>query len=491
MATTLGNPAADLRGKRVTVMGLGVLGGGVGAARYLAQQGAIVTVTDMRDEAALAGSIAELAGLPIAYHLGGHDLADFTLAGADIVLRNPGVPMDSPYLAAARESGVQIDMEMSIFFRHCPARIIGITGTKGKTTVSALIGTILKAWKPESLLAGNMGISALLELDRLRSDTPVAIELSSFQIEALNDHGLAPHVAVFTNIFPDHLDRYRDFDHYAGTKRGMAHAMSQTDVVVYNAEDPETARIATETEARLLPFSILPMDEPGAWLDGERLIVDGGSERIEFDRPGILALAGDHGARNTLAAIAACHAYGVPANAIAAGLRTFHGVENRLEDVATIDGVTWVNDTSATAPVAAVAGISVLAPRARRLHVIAGGADKRTDLAPFADALSESHARVHLLAGTATPVLSDLLATRGVAVSGTFDAMAQAVDIAAREAEAGDIVALCPACASFGMFRNEFDRGDQFRHAVHELRVRKADRAGTASDSIDDQDGRP
>jgi UDP-N-acetylmuramoylalanine--D-glutamate ligase len=484
-------PAGEVLGKRVTVMGLGVLGGGVGAARYLASHGATVTVTDMRDEAVLAGSIAELAGLPITYHLGGHDMADFMPAGADIVVRNPGVPMDSPYLVAARASGVQIDMEMSIFFRHCPAPIIGITGTKGKTTVSALIGTILKAWKQDSLLAGNMGISALLELGRLGPDTPVAIELSSFQIEALNDHGLAPHVAVFTNIFPDHLDRYRDFDHYSGTKRGMAHSMTGSDIVVFNADDPETARIATETAARLLPFGILPGNAAGAWLEGDRLVVDDGSARIEFDRPGILALAGDHGARNALAAIAACHAYAVPAAAIAEGLREYRGVENRLEEVATVGGVTWVNDTSATAPVAAVAGISVLAPRARRLHVIAGGADKKTDLAPFAGALRAANARVHLLAGTATPGLARLLARHDVSVSGTFDSMAAAIDAAALEAEAGDIVALCPACASFGMFRNEFDRGDQFRRAVLELGRQMADPGLPAIAPAENQDRRP
>ncbi|MDQ3654717.1 MAG: UDP-N-acetylmuramoyl-L-alanine--D-glutamate ligase, partial [Chloroflexota bacterium] len=158
-------------GKRVTVMGLGVLGGGVGAARYLASQGARVTVTDMRDEESLAGSVNALEGLPITYRLGHHDLDDFTSANADVVVRNPGVPMDSPYLHAAVDSGVPIEMEMSIFFRDCPAPIIGITGTKGKTTVSALIGCILQEWDPNSLLAGNMGISAVLELGRLTPET--------------------------------------------------------------------------------------------------------------------------------------------------------------------------------------------------------------------------------------------------------------------------------------------------------------------------------
>jgi UDP-N-acetylmuramoylalanine--D-glutamate ligase len=444
-------------------MGLGVLGGGVGAARYLAGHGATVTVTDTRDAAALAESIAQLEGLPITFHLGEHDRTDFTREGADVVVRNPGVPMDSPFLLAAQESGVAIEMEMSIFFRDCPAPIIGITGTKGKTTVSALIGTILHLWNPDSLLAGNMGLSALMELDRLTPDTPVALELSSFQIEALNDHRLGPQVAVLTNIFPDHLDRYRDFEHYAATKRGLAASMGPTDVVVYNGGDPEASRVVGETCARLVPFGLSRRDGDGAWLAGDRLVCSLNGTVWEFDRPDLLALDGQHGAMNALAAIAACMAYGVPEAAIREGLSSFAGVANRL---GTGSGVTYVNDTSATAPAAAVAGIRVLGPKSKRLHLIAGGADKKTDLTPFAEELAQVNVSVYLLDGTATPGLRSLLEERNVPISGTFDSMASAVDAAASNASPGDSIALCPACASFGLFRNEFDRGEQFRRAV-------------------------
>lgn len=467
-------------GKRVTVMGLGVLGGGVGAARYLATHGAIVTVTDLRDAGSLAESVAALDGLPIAFHLGGHDRDDFTPANADVVVRNPGVPMDSPYLQAATDSGVAVEMEMSIFFRDCPAPIIGVTGTKGKTTVSALIGAILREWNPDALLAGNMGISALLELDRLTAATPVALELSSFQIESLNDHRLGPHVAVITNIFPDHLDRYRDFDHYAATKRGLTHAMGPRDIVVYNADDAEASEAATETAARLFPVALERCPGDGAWRMGTEFRLVNGETRLVFARPDLLALDGDHGARNALAAIAAAHVYGVPEWAIANGLGSFKGVENRLEIVAETDGVTYVNDTSATAPEAAIAGVRVLAPRAKTLRLIAGGADKRTDLTPFADELRSREVVVYLIEGTATPALQKLLAGCGVAISGTFDSMATVVRAAAADAQPGDLVALCPACASFGMFRNEFDRGGQFRQAVTNLHA-----------TIDNQDQSP
>jgi len=463
-------------GKRVTVMGLGILGGGVGAARYLAQHGALVTVTDMRDAAALSDSIETLDDCPIAYHLGGHQVDDFTAERADIVVRNPGVPMDSPYLTAAIDSGVRVEMEMSIFFRDCPAPIIGITGSKGKTTVSALIGDILHVWKPESLLAGNMGISALLELDRLSDTTPVALELSSFQIESLNDHHLGPHVAVITNIFPDHLDRYRDFDHYASTKRGLVESMTPDNIVIYNADDVEASKVTDLTNARLLPFGIGGNRGDGAWLVGDDLTIRQRETLLTFSRPDVLSLGGDHGARNALAAIAAAYAYGTPEWAIAEALGRFSGVENRLEVVAKIDGVMYVNDTSATAPEAAVAGIRVLSPRANRLHVIAGGADKRTNLTPFADELAVADALVYLLEGTVTPSLAVLLTKRGIEISGTFDSMASAVRAASTRAQPGDIIALCPACASFGMFRNEFDRGEQFRRATLAIDTNRAPR---------------
>ena len=169
----------DIAGTRFTVMGLGILGGGVGVAKYLATHGGIVTVTDMRTAEQLQASIDQLRGLPIIYHLGGHEDADFTKKNADVVIRNPGVRLTSPYLKLARESGVRIEMEMSLFFVRCKAPILGITGTKGKTTVATLCGEIMRAWKPNAVLAGNMGVSAIELVDHIQPEQPVVLELSS------------------------------------------------------------------------------------------------------------------------------------------------------------------------------------------------------------------------------------------------------------------------------------------------------------------------
>lgn len=456
-------------GKRVTVMGLGVLGGGVGVARYLAEHGAAVTVTDGKDADALQTSLDQLAGLPITYHLGGHQAGDFTAAGADVVVRNPGVPRRSPWLQMARADGVAIEMEMSIFFRGCVAPILGVTGTKGKTTVSTLIGEMLRQWNPEALLAGNMGISALAELDRLAPATPVVLELSSWQLEALDEHRLGPHVAVLTNISEDHLNQYDGFEDYAWTKRTIGHHLGPDDVVVYNAAQPDTRRIADETSARLVPFGDAGHDGDAVWADEGHIHARWDGELLRWPRPDCLALAGVAGGANAAAAVAAALAYGAPAAAIGAGLRGFHGVPNRLEEVAVIDGVTFINDTSATAPAATVATLSVLTARATHLHLIAGGADKQSDLTPLAAAIAAAGATVTLLDGSATAHLRELLVARGVMPRGPFNSMAAAFADAMRDVAAGDFVVLSPGCASFGIFRNEFERGEHFREEVRRL----------------------
>ena len=228
----------DLRGKRITLIGLGTRSGGLGVARYLVSQGAVVTVTDMRPAEALAEPLAALSGLPIRFVLGGHQERDFTPERADLIVRNPGVPRRAPLLEVARSHGIPVEMEMSLFFRACSAPIVGITGTKGKTTVSTLTGEMLRPAFPDVVVAGNMGVSALEQLPRLRPDEPVVIELSSWQLEALIEHGLAPRVAVLTLIAEDHLNTYDGFADYAATKRGITRHQRPGDLLVANRDDP-------------------------------------------------------------------------------------------------------------------------------------------------------------------------------------------------------------------------------------------------------------
>jgi UDP-N-acetylmuramoylalanine--D-glutamate ligase len=462
--------ADSFRDKRVTVMGLGTRGGGVGVARFLAEQGAVVTVTDAKAAEALTESVAALDGLPIRFVLGRHDERDFTPAGADLVVRNPGVPRRAPLLQLARAHGLPVEMEMSLFLRLCPAPVIGVTGTKGKTTTATLCAELLRAWDPTTVLAGNMGVTALGQLDRIGPATPVVLELSSWQLEAVIEHCLAPEIAVLTNISEDHLDHYDGYHDYAATKRGIARYQRAEDDLVVNRDDPEAWQASDETVARVVPIGTSDRGGDGAWLAGECLIWRVGGVAEVYERPQSLALAGEHGALNALAAIAAARLRGAPTKAVASGLRSFRGVPHRLEAVAEVDGVTFVNDTAATAPAAAIAALRCLAGDAgKRIHLIAGGHDKKSDLTGFAAEAAARAVTVHLLDGAATPGLSALLQAAGAEPRGPYRAMAEAVAAAADAARTGDVVLLSPGCASFGLFRDEFDRGERFRAAVADL----------------------
>ena len=454
-----------LAGRRVTVMGIGTRGGGLGVIQWLVGQGAVVTATDRRSADELGGTMSGLDGLPVRLVLGGHDELDFTAAGADVVVRNPAIPRRAPLLELARRQGVPVEMEMSLFIRACPAPVVGVTGTKGKTTTSTLIAHVLRNDFPETILAGNMGISALMQLDRMRPDTPVVVELSSWQIESLIEHQLAPRIAVLTNISEDHLNTYDGFDDYASTKRGLVHAQAPTDIAILNRDDPDVWRAAAQTEGRVVSFGLDRLDQrTGAWREGDELVVRDDEGEVRVRRPDGLPLAGDHGVRNALAAMAVARALGVRDRAIAAGVEHFPGVPHRMELVGRVAGVDYINDTTATAPAAAIAALSAL--RDRRVHWIGGGFDKGLGIDELARVVASGPVSVDLLDGTATPRLTDAIVAAGGSVRGPYESMLEAALTAHRDSVPGDVVLLSPGCASFGLFRDEFDRGEQFRASV-------------------------
>ena len=468
----------ELRGKRALVMGLGVNGGGLGMARFLIEQGAEVTVTDLREAQVLAPSLHELEGLPVRYVLGRHDDADFR--AADLVIRNPAVPRESRYLAIAREHGAQIEMEMTLFFRLCRAPILGITGTRGKTTTTLLTGALLREQFPDTVVAGNLRISAVEQLPKIGPGTPVVLELSSWQLEGLGEAGLSPHYACVTNLSPDHLDRYRSMEDYGAAKQQIfLHQNAERgDVVVLNADDPIVRGWAAATAVPPSWFSTrrpsgdLPLGSSLTWWEGERLLSDG----TLVCTAGDLRLVGEHNRANVAAAVALARSYRPPVGPehIATGVRGFAGVPDRMESVREFDDVRFVNDTTATTPTATIVALRALATP---IILIAGGADKHLSFDELAALIAErsrpeAAGRIKalvLLEGTATPWLVAALAAAGVEPSGIYAALEPAVLAARALAAPGDTVLLSPACASFGMFVNEFDRGAQFRRIVEAL----------------------
>ncbi len=468
-------------------MGLGISGGGLGVTRFLVEQGAEVTVTDLRDATVLQPSLDELGDLPVRYVLAHHREEDFR--SADLVVRNPGVPRESRYLALAREHGAQIEMEMTLFFRLCPGPIVGITGTRGKTTTTLLTGALLSRQYPETVIAGNLRVSALEQLPRITATTPVVLELSSWQLEGLGEAGLSPAYACVTNLSPDHLDRYGSMQEYAQAKKQifLHQRPERGDVVVLNADDPIVSAWANE----------IVTDEPPAWfstkLDRRQIAADVGGAAAWWDGEVLrwqdericerqdLQIAGEHNRANVAAAVALAKVFRPPvANAAIRGaIRDFRGVADRLELVRAIDGVRFVNDTTATAPAATIAALETIAAP---VVLLAGGADKLLDFGAMAETIAAgvraweanqggaSVKAVLLLAGTATPRLASALAAEHVDPDATFDSLEAAVDRARELTQPGDVVLLSPGCASFGMFVNEFDRGERFRQIVAALR---------------------
>jgi UDP-N-acetylmuramoylalanine--D-glutamate ligase len=471
--TRVGN---DLLGKRVLLMGLGNRQGGLGVARYLIEAGADVRVTDLRDEAALAATLADLAGMPISYTLGRHEEDDFRWA--DVIVRNPAVPRESKWLALARDLGKPIEMEMTLFFRACPAPILGVTGTKGKTTTTTLLAAMLRERWPDAVLAGNMAVSALGQLASTRPDTPVALELSSFQLEALDEQGLSPHIAVITNISPDHLDRYASFDDYADTKAAITRWQIRDNYLVYDREADISSTFTHQSSAHEITFGRSAIMERGLisrdayehslWVDRGRFAGRWNGDPIDLGPVDALRLPGEHSQMNALAAAGAALAIGVTPEEIARAIVSFAGVPHRMEHVATINGVDYINDTAATAPAAAVAALS--AYERREIVAIAGGYDKQLPIEPLVDALVSHAHHVILLDGSLTPKLHDQLVAQGhVSIHGPYGSMEDAVEQAAAISSPGAVVLLSPGTASFGMFRDEFHRGEMFRAAVAEL----------------------
>jgi UDP-N-acetylmuramoylalanine--D-glutamate ligase len=472
----------ELRGKRALVMGLGVHGGGLGVTRFLVEQGADVTVTDLRTAEQLAATLEQLQDLPVRYVLGEHREADFQ--SADIVIRNPGVPRESRYLQIARDAGAAIEMEMTLFFRLCPGPIIGITGTKGKTTTTLLTAAMLKQQFPDTVVAGNLRVSALAQLPKITPQSPVVLELSSWQLEGLGEAGLSPRFACVTNISADHLDRYPSMAAYIEAKRQIFLHQGSDGIVVLNMNDATVAEMASRAPGHVAWFAANYnryvqtfvqkhyRDLIAAWNKRFLFWQDNGVSEIVASKDEV-QLLGLHNLENIAAATALAVACGVRTEHIRTAIQNFTGVPDRLELVREVNGVCYINDTTATTPTAAIQALhSIEAPKI----VIAGGADKRLDFMDFARTLIRLAKRVVLLKGDATNKLLEALnaarfTTHGELPEplGPFDTLQAAVEAAQASAEPGDAVLLSPGCASFGMFRNEFDRGEQFRQIVRSL----------------------
>lgn len=421
-------------------MGLGLQSGGVGAAKIFSQTGAQVTVTDLKSAGELQSSLDQLKDLPINFVLGQHREQDFL--HADLILRNPDVPVDSPFLDTMR---APIVMDSSLFARYCPLPIIGITGTRGKTTTAMMIYEILTQISDQPIfLGGNIPGSATLELlPRLKSRGLVVLELSSFALRGWHDEQLSPHIAVFTNFYQDHLNRYASMDAYWRDKLAITQYQHSSDWLVVNRDDLWSQKLATAARVRWYSAADLPPN-------------------LHLGVPGL------HNRANAAAALAVADILHLNRPQVLKILASFPGVPYRLEPIATINDITFINDTTSTTPVATIAALEAID---HPILLIAGGNDKNLDFSQLGQVMKQRVKGVFLLAGSATPKIISALQLAGgdSLILGQYAKLQEAVVAAATAAQPGDVVLLSPAATSFGMFVNEFDRGSQFNTLVKTL----------------------
>jgi len=459
----------SFKNKKVTIMGLGLHGGGLAVTSFLAKNGAILTVTDLKTRKQLQPSIEKLKAFKIKYVLGKHRLQDFRQA--DLVIQNPDVRRNSKFLIEAKKNKIPIETDLSLFFKLCPTQnIIGITGTKGKSTTTALIYEILKIYKKDTILGGNIRISPLEFLDKIKKTTPVVLELSSWQLEGLAEHKLNPAYAVITNVLVDHLNTYKNMAAYVKTKELIFKFQKPYNFSLLNKDNPATQAMAKKAKSQIFWFTknILTNNENGCFLSKGWLVFKAGQRKNKIIKVQAIKLQGEHNLENVLAAVTLAMVYKVPLKIIKKAISKFKGLASRLELIREFNGVRYYNDTTATTPDAVIAALNSFPPK---VVLLAGGTDKKLVFKDLAKVIKKKVKAIILFEGTATEkLLKELKKIKFNKDLFIVNSMESAFDAARSILAKGDVFLLSPGAASFGLFINEFDRGEQFNRGVKHLK---------------------
>jgi UDP-N-acetylmuramoylalanine--D-glutamate ligase len=450
----------QLEGKRVLVVGLARTG--IATALFCAKRGAHVTATDARPEAEIREA-AKVRAAGVALELSGH--RDETFLRQDLIIPSPGVAANLPALAAAQARGVAVWSEVELAGRFLSGKLVGITGSNGKTTTTALTAHILEQAKFPTILAGNIGTPLISRVEETMDSSVTVVELSSFQLELIQK--FRPDVSVFLNLTPDHLDRHGSFDTYGRMKARIFENQTERDAAVLNADDSRTPGYVP-TLPQIFWFSRTQRVASGAYMRGEDVVFRRDGADVVMLRRSDIGLRGAHNVENVLAAVAAAHLAGAPREAIASGVRSFPGVEHRLEFVGEICGVSYYNDSKATNVDATLKAIEAFSGR---LLVILGGKDKDSDYGPLREPLKKKAVAIFLIGAAAEKIARHL--GDGVAVE-QVETLERAVNLAADRARPGDTVLLAPACASFDQFDNYEHRGQAFKQLVRQIMQKAA-----------------
>jgi UDP-N-acetylmuramoylalanine--D-glutamate ligase len=446
----------ELNGKRVLVIGLARTG--EATALFCAARGAIVTAIDTRPAEELGETAEKLRVAGVRLHLGNY--APNILQGQELIVPSPGVPADAPLLREARALGLTIWSEVELADHFLYGKLIGITGSNGKTTTTVLIEHILHTAEFSTLLAGNIGTPLIAHVGETTDHTITVAELSSFQLELIES--FQPNIAVFLNLTPDHLDRHKTLAAYGAAKARIFENQTAEDFAVVNADDSASAAYAT-ARSQVFWFSRKTELKQGAFVQNGGIVFRRDDREEQILPVSEIPLPGAHNLENVLAAVVATRLAGAQPSQIASGIRSFKGVEHRIEFVAEVQGVRYYNDSKATN---VDATLKALDSFPGRILVILGGKDKDSDYTQLRNALREKAILALLIGAAADKIEKQIEGSVAIQRAGTLE---NAMESASHAAHAGDIVLLAPACASFDQFQNYEHRGRVFKELVRHL----------------------
>ncbi len=454
-----------------SVVILGLARQGVALARHFSERGLRVTVSDSRSTSALEEALATLADLDVRYVLGHHPFA--LLDDCDLLCLSGGVSPDMPLVREAVRRGIRLSNDAQEFLVRCPAPVVGITGSAGKTTTTTLVGAMLERSEFRTWVGGNIGNPLIPELGTIQPEDRVVMELSSFQLELMT---ASPRVAGVLNITPNHLDRHKTMDAYVAAKRNIVANQRPSDIAILGYDEPNARALRLETSAEVRFFSAEVEVPRGAFLRGSRLMLRRDSEDVEVVARHEVPLRGTHNVANVLAAMALADAAGGTVAGMRDAICSFEGVTHRLEEIRVLRDVLWVNDSIATAPERVLAALSAFD---ERIVLLAGGRDKDLPWQLFAERVVE-RVRVLILFGEAADMIEAQVASaleraRAEARRVSLEAMVKvsaleaAVALGAEHARPGEVVLLSPGGTSFDAYDDFAQRGDRFRHWVTQL----------------------
>lgn len=461
----------EIRGKRVLLMGLGILGGGVATARFLFEHGARITITDLKNADDLKISLKKLADIKdgINFVLGEHRKKDFL--SNDIIVVNPDVTIDNKFVKLARDNHKQIENELSLFYKFCPTRnIVVITGTRGKTTTVNWASQFIKSNNPKTVILGNSPASPFLaSISDCDKETSIVVEVPSFQLELSNDSKYAPHIAIITNLYRDHINRHKSLEEYAGVKANIFKNQKENDFLILNNDNEWTPFFVNcNPKSKILYFStnILPKEKSGAYIDtDEDLYFKIKGKKVKFvNIKNFKKEWGGHNIENLMASSLAAYVLGITVENLIKSTLKLPQIKFRQEKVYCSEKMDIYNDTTATSPEATIAAISRFGNTKKCLVLITGGTDRELEFYKWADSVKKfvNPANLFLLSGSATEKMKSALGWNTYnEFENLKDCLEAATEIVGGFQDKG-IILFSPSSKSFEKFKNEFDRGEKF-----------------------------